>query len=99
VRRIIRDKMKEILHMYDFVIMPITPTTAFKLGVHTENPLEMYLADLFSVQADVAGIPAISLPCGLDELGLPVGLQVLAGEFEESKLVRFSRAILRMSPS
>jgi len=99
VRRIIRDKMKEILHMYDFIIMPITPTTAFKLGEHTENPLEMYLADLFSVQANVAGIPAISLPCGLDELGLPVGLQVLAGDFEESKLFKFSREILRMSPS
>src|SRR5690606_21585761 len=53
VRRIIRDKMKENLHMYDFMIMPITPTTAFKLGEHTENPLEMYLADLFSVQANV----------------------------------------------
>lgn len=99
VRRIIRDKMKEILHMYDFMIMPITPTTAFKLGEHTENPLEMYLADLFSVQANVAGIPAISLPCGLDKLGLPVGLQVLANEFEEPKLFKFSKEILGMSPS
>lgn len=99
VRRIIRDKMKEILHMYDFMIMPITPTTAFKLGEHTGNPLEMYLADLFSVQANVAGIPAISLPCGLDELGLPVGLQVLTNDFEESKLFKFSKEILRMSPS
>ncbi|HEY8511566.1 MAG TPA: Asp-tRNA(Asn)/Glu-tRNA(Gln) amidotransferase subunit GatA [Cyclobacteriaceae bacterium] len=98
VRRIIRDKMKEILHMYDFMIMPITPTTAFKLGEHTENPLEMYLADLFSVQANVAGIPAISLPCGSDNTGLPVGMQILTDDFEESKLFHFSREILRMGP-
>ena len=98
VRRIIRDKMKEILHMYDFMIMPITPTTAFKLGEHTENPLEMYLADLFSVQANVAGIPAISLPCGSDNSGLPVGMQVLTDDFEESKLFHFSREILQMGP-
>lgn len=94
VRRIIRDKMKEILHMYDFIVMPITPTTAFKLGEHTGNPLEMYLADLFSVQANVAGIPAISLPCGLDELGLPVGIQILANDFEEPKLFTFSKELL-----
>jgi aspartyl-tRNA(Asn)/glutamyl-tRNA(Gln) amidotransferase subunit A len=99
VRRIIRVKMKEILHMYDFILMPITPTTAFKLGEHTENPLEMYLADLFSVQANVAGIPAISLPCGLDELGLPVGVQVLADDFEESKLLTFSKELLEMPVS
>jgi aspartyl-tRNA(Asn)/glutamyl-tRNA(Gln) amidotransferase subunit A len=97
VRRIIRDKMKEILHMYDFMLMPITPTTAFKLKELTENPVEMYLADLFSVQANVAGIPAISLPCGTDERGLPVGLQVLANDFEESKLFSFSREVLMMT--
>jgi aspartyl-tRNA(Asn)/glutamyl-tRNA(Gln) amidotransferase subunit A len=98
VRRIIRDKMKEILHMYDFMIMPITPTTAFKLGEHAGNPVEMYLADLFSVQANVAGIPAISLPCGSDNSGLPVGMQVLTDDFEESKLFHFSRDIMRMDP-
>lgn len=98
VRRIIRDKMKEILRMYDFMIMPITPTTAFKLGEHVEKPVEMYLADLFSVQANVAGIPAISLPCGSDNSGLPVGMQVLTDDFEESKLFNFSREILRMDP-
>src|SRR5690606_24526432 len=76
VRRIIRDKMKEILHTYDFMIMPITPTTAFQLGEHPENPLEMYLADLLSVQAHVAGIPAISPACGSDNPRLPVGMQV-----------------------
>ncbi|MEO8471007.1 MAG: amidase family protein, partial [Chryseolinea sp.] len=95
VRRIIREKTKEILKQYDFIIMPITPTTAFKLGEHTDNPLEMYLADLFSVQANVAGVPAIAIPCGEDKQGLPIGLQVIADDFEESKLLHFSDTLLK----
>lgn len=94
VRRIIREKTKEILNKYDFIVMPITPTTAFKLGEHTDNPLEMYLADLFSVQANVAGVPAIAIPCGNDKQGLPIGLQIIADDFEESKLLHFSNALL-----
>lgn len=94
VRRIIRDKTKAILKEYDFIIMPITPTTAFRLGEHTDNPLEMYLADLFSVQANVAGVPAIAIPCGKDKQGLPIGLQVIADDFEESKLLHFSNSLM-----
>ena len=94
VRRLIRDKTKAILKQYDFIIMPITPTTAFKLGEHTDSPLEMYLADLFSVQANVAGVPAIAIPCGVDEQGLPIGMQIIADDFEESKLLYFSNALM-----
>ena len=97
VRRIIREKTKEIFKEYDFIVMPITPTTAFKLGEHTDNPLEMYLADLFSVQANVAGVPAIAIPCGNDKQGLPIGLQVIADDFEESKLLHFSNALTNMN--
>ncbi len=97
VRRIIREKTREILTRFDFIVMPTTPTTAFKLGQHTDNPLAMYLADLFSVQANVAGIPAISVPCGKDEQGLPVGLQILADDFNEGKLLHFSRQVLNLS--
>jgi len=97
VRRMIRDKTKELLNRYDFILMPITPTTAFKLGEHTDNPLEMYLADLFSVQANVAGVPAIALPCGTDKQGLPIGLQVIADDFEESKLLHFSNTLMTMN--
>jgi aspartyl-tRNA(Asn)/glutamyl-tRNA(Gln) amidotransferase subunit A len=96
VRRMIRDKTKEILRKYDFIVMPITPTTAFKLGEHTDNPLEMYLADLFSVQANVVGVPAISIPCGKDKQGLPIGLQVIADDFEESKLLHFSNLLMNL---
>jgi aspartyl-tRNA(Asn)/glutamyl-tRNA(Gln) amidotransferase subunit A len=97
VRRIIRDKTKEILKKYDFIVMPITPTTAFKLGEHTDNPLEMYLADLFSVQANVVGVPAISIPCGKDDKGLPIGLQVIADDFEEQKLLHFSNLLMKLN--
>src|SRR5690606_29030678 len=90
VRRLIREKTKDILSRYDFLVMPTTPTTAFRLGEHTENPLEMYLADLFSVQANVAGVPAVSVPCGKDNNGLPIGLQIVADDFEEQKLLHFS---------
>jgi len=59
--------------------------------------LEMYLADLFSVQANVAGVPAISLPCGQDKQGLPIGLQIIADDFEESKLFKFSDLVMKMN--
>jgi aspartyl-tRNA(Asn)/glutamyl-tRNA(Gln) amidotransferase subunit A len=97
VRRIIRDRTKEIFKNYDFILMPITPTTAFKLGEHTSNPLEMYLGDLFSVQANVVGVPAISIPCGKDKNGLPIGLQIIADDFEEAKLLHFSNLITQLN--
>ncbi|MEX2233526.1 MAG: Asp-tRNA(Asn)/Glu-tRNA(Gln) amidotransferase subunit GatA [Cyclobacteriaceae bacterium] len=97
VRRIIRDKTKAMLKEFDFILMPVTPTTAFKLGEHTSNPLEMYLGDLFSVQANVVGVPAISIPCGKDKQGLPIGLQVIADDFEESKLLHFSNFLTHLN--
>lgn len=97
VRRIIREKTKEMFKKYDFILMPITPTTAFKLGEHTDHPLEMYFADLFSVQANVVGVPAISIPCGIDKQGLPIGLQVIADDFQESKLLHFSNLLTHLN--
>src|SRR5690606_25585826 len=97
VRRIIRDKIKALLKSYDFLLMPISPTTAFKLGEHSTNPLEMYLGDLFSVQANVVGVPAISIPCGTDKNGLPVGLQVITDDFEEAKLLHFSNWLSQLN--
>jgi aspartyl-tRNA(Asn)/glutamyl-tRNA(Gln) amidotransferase subunit A len=97
VRAMIREKTKEILKKYDFIVMPITPSTAFKIGERTGSPLEMYLADLFSVQANVVGVPAIALPCGKDNEGLPIGLQLISDDFEESKLLHFSDALIKMN--
>ncbi|MFY8037336.1 MAG: Asp-tRNA(Asn)/Glu-tRNA(Gln) amidotransferase subunit GatA [Cyclobacteriaceae bacterium] len=96
VRRLIRDELKKIFQSYDFIVTPTTPTTAFKLGQHSDNPVEMYLADLFSVQANVAGIPGISVPCGKDQLGLPMGIQAMADDFEEEKLFQFSKILLNL---
>lgn len=93
VRKLIRDSIKAIFANHDFIILPTTPTTAFKLGEHTNNPIEMYLADLYSVQANVAGVPGISIPCGKDSKGLPIGIQIMADDFEESKLFQFSEII------
>ena len=97
VRRLIREKTKEIFSEYDFILSPTTPTTAFKIGEHTNNPIEMYLADLFSVHANVAGVPAISVPCGFDNEGLPIGLQLTADDFEESKLFQMSQVMLNLA--
>jgi aspartyl-tRNA(Asn)/glutamyl-tRNA(Gln) amidotransferase subunit A len=95
VRRLIRDGMKKIFETYDFILMPTTPTTAFKIGEHSDNPVEMYLADLFSVQANVAGVPGISFPTGKDKLGLPIGLQLLADDFNEGKLMALAGSLMR----
>ncbi|QHT66315.1 Asp-tRNA(Asn)/Glu-tRNA(Gln) amidotransferase subunit GatA [Rhodocytophaga rosea] len=94
VRRIIKEKTDELLSVYDFLILPTTPTTAFKIGEHTANPLEMYLGDLFTVQANVVGIPAISIPNGTDAEGLPIGLQVMTSYFNESNLLAFSKYLM-----
>jgi aspartyl-tRNA(Asn)/glutamyl-tRNA(Gln) amidotransferase subunit A len=78
------------LNDYDFLISPVTPTTAFKLGDKMEDPLQMYLADIFTVQANVVGMPAISLPNGQDSSGLPIGIQLMTRAYEEQSLFSFS---------
>lgn len=90
VRRMLTEATRKILKEYDFIVLPTTPTTAFKLGERQATPLEMYLADLFTVQASIAGVPAISIPNGTDQQGLPVGLQILTDLFQEDKLFAFA---------
>ena len=97
VRSMIRKKIREIFQENDFILMPTAPTTAFKLGQHTTNPVEMYLADLFSVQANVAGIPAISVPCGKDKQGLPIGLQLMADDFQETELLAGALMLMNLA--
>ena len=89
VRRLIKDKTDELLRQYDFLVLPTTPTTAFRLA-EKQDPVSMYLADIFTVQASLAGVPAISVPAGEDAAGLPIGLQVMAGAFREADLLAFS---------
>lgn len=97
VRRLIHAETKKILKDYDFIVIPTTPTTAFKLGQHTTNPLEMYMADLFTVQASVTGLPAISLPIGKDTENMPIGIQIMTNTFDEAKLFAFSKKLMKTS--
>ena len=88
VRRLIREDYDAAFKDVDLIIGPTTATPAFKLGEMNEDPLSMYLQDLYTVSANLAGIAAISLPCGITGEGLPVGLQLQAAPFEEEKLLR-----------
>jgi aspartyl-tRNA(Asn)/glutamyl-tRNA(Gln) amidotransferase subunit A len=98
VRRVIRDKTNALLEQYDFLILPTTSTPPFKLGEKANNPIAMYLADLFTVQANLAGNPAISIPAGTNNAGLPFGMQVMAGDFKEAAMLRFSDYLSRLMP-
>lgn len=94
LRRLIADKTSEILADHDFIMIPTAPTTAFKFGEKTNNPIAMYLADIFTVQAPLAGVPAISIPAGIHSNGMPFGIQVIAGKFEDAALMAFSKELM-----
>ena len=93
VRRLIKEYTDKLLETYDFIVCPTTPTTAYKLGEKTADPIQMYLGDLFTVQANVVGLPAISIPNGVDKDGLPIGFQIMAGAFKEAQLLAFAKSI------
>jgi aspartyl-tRNA(Asn)/glutamyl-tRNA(Gln) amidotransferase subunit A len=78
---------------FDVLVSPTSPTTAFRIGERTGDPLAMYLSDVFTIPANLAGVPAISLPCGLDDAGLPVGVQLTAPILGESLLLRVAHAL------
>ncbi|MCK4751823.1 MAG: Asp-tRNA(Asn)/Glu-tRNA(Gln) amidotransferase subunit GatA [Planctomycetes bacterium] len=91
VRNLIRGDFTSAFEKCDCVITPVAPTTAFKAGEKTDDPLKMYLSDIYTISANLAGIPGISVPCGFDENNLPIGLQILAPAFAEDKLLRIAR--------
>lgn len=88
VRRLIRRDFDEAFSDVDVILGPVTPTAAYRIGEKVDDPLAMYLGDLFTVSANLAGITAISLPCGLSSSGMPLGVQLQAPPFEESRLLR-----------
>lgn len=94
MRRLIKNEFDKIFAEHDFLIMPASPMTAWKLGEFSDNALAMYLADIFTVTANIVGVPGISVPIGKDSNGLPIGLQVMAGDFKEHELLIFSKQIL-----
>jgi aspartyl-tRNA(Asn)/glutamyl-tRNA(Gln) amidotransferase subunit A len=91
VRTLIREEFSRVFHSVDLVLMPVSPTTAFRLGEKVEDPLQMYLADVYTIPVNLAGLPGISIPCGFGK-GLPIGLQLVGKPFEEAVVLRAAYA-------
>jgi len=95
VRRLIKNDFDEAFKKCDVILTPTSPTPAFKAGEKTDDPMQMYLSDIFTISANLAGIPGISVPCGFTKSGLPIGVQFLAGHFAEGNLLRIAYAYER----
>jgi aspartyl-tRNA(Asn)/glutamyl-tRNA(Gln) amidotransferase subunit A len=93
VRQLVKTRTEEILKSFDYILSPTSPTPAFKLGEKAGNPIAMYLADIFTVHANIAGIPAISVPNGETPEGLPIGLQLMGRNFDESGLMLLAKEL------
>ena len=92
VRTLIRQDFQKAFERCDVILTPTSPTPAFKLGEKTADPLEMYLSDIYTISVNLASIPGMSVPCGLTDSGLPVGLQVLGKPFDEETVLRVGYA-------
>jgi aspartyl-tRNA(Asn)/glutamyl-tRNA(Gln) amidotransferase subunit A len=95
VRRLIRNDFDAAFKQVDVLIGPTSPTAAFKIGEKVDDPLAMYLSDIYTITANLAGIPGISIPGGITKAGLPIGLQLLAPAFAEENLLRTARVFER----
>ena len=98
VRTLIRQDYEKAFEKVDALLAPVSPTPAFRIGEKTDDPLAMYLSDIYTVTANLAGIPALSLPCGFTSGGLPVGLQILGSHFQEETLLRLAHHYARSFP-
>ena len=98
VRTLVCQDFQAAFNQVDVIVTPTTPTPAFKLGEKSENPLQMYLSDIFTISVNLAGLPAISLPCGLSNAGLPIGLQLIGRAFEEEIVLRAAHAYEQATP-
>lgn len=92
VRSLVKADFDANFEKCDFIISPVAPTVAYKIGEKTSDPLEMYLGDAYSVPINIAGIPALSLPCGVNAEGMPVGMQLMGREFSEAMLYQAGAA-------
>ena len=97
VRTLIRQDFERAYERCDFLLSPVAPTTAFKLNEQVNDPLQMYLNDVYTVSVNLAGLPGISVPVATSAQGLPIGAQLLAPAFEEAGLLRVARALERLS--
>ncbi|MCX7669752.1 MAG: aspartyl/glutamyl-tRNA amidotransferase subunit A, partial [Anaerolineae bacterium] len=92
VRTLIKQDFEDALHRVDVIACPTSPTTAFRIGEKVNDPLSMYLADIFTLSLNLAGLCGISVPCGFDEAGLPIGLQLIGGAFQEETILAVAYA-------
>ena len=90
VRTLVMNEFQKAFEKYDVILTPTSPTVAFDIGSKSNNPLEMYLADICTVSVNIAGLPGISIPCGVDKEGMPVGMQLIGNKFEEEKLLNIA---------
>ena len=88
VRTVIRNEYQKLFEKYDIILTPTSPTVAFKIGEKSNNPLEMYLADICTVPVNIAGLPGMSLPATVDSKGMPIGIQLVAKHFDEETIIR-----------
>ena len=95
VRNLIKKDFDVAFEKVDCIIGPTSPVPAFKIGERANNPLEMYLSDIYTIPANLAGIPGISIPCGFSKDGLPIGLQILTRHFEEKQMLHVAYAFER----
>ncbi len=98
VRTLIKRDFELAFAQVDALVAPVTPAPPFKIGEKTQDPLEMYLSDIYTVTANLSGVPALALPCGFTADGLPVALQVTANHFQEAILLRFAEAFMQAYP-
>jgi aspartyl-tRNA(Asn)/glutamyl-tRNA(Gln) amidotransferase subunit A len=92
VQKVIKNEFIEAFKRCDVLLSPTTSTTAFKLGEKSNDPVAMYLSDIFTVPINIAGVPSLSIPCGVDKGGLPVGMQIIGAHFEEAKIYQVAAA-------
>ena len=97
VRTLIRRDFERAFETCDVVMAPVAPTTAFKLGEKTDDPLTMYLSDIFTISVNLAGLPGMSMPCGYDNAGLPIGLQIIGAPFSEETIFRVGDAYEKLN--
>jgi aspartyl-tRNA(Asn)/glutamyl-tRNA(Gln) amidotransferase subunit A len=90
VRTLMKMDFDEAFQNVDAILTPTAPTPAFRIGEKVEDPLQMYLSDVFTIPVNLAGIPAITIPCGFSHEGLPIGLQIMGKHFDEGKLLRIA---------
>ena len=95
VRRLIREKIEALLQSHDILVSPVAPTPAFKIGENVQDPLVMYMADIYTVLASLAGIPAVALPLGNNKAGLPLSIQLMTKHFNEQALLSLSHSFLK----